>query len=173
MKLKLFSVLALSGLIAAGVACGDSSSDSDGEGGSGGSGGDATGTTKTSTTATKTSSNASTTGSNNTTNSTGTGPMGCDTGEPGDYANNDEVCNDCITCTQMEDCANEWSAFASEPDAQAYIDCLTACPDGDTTCFQNCYDTYPEADEALLVALSCSVCSACATNCNAADNCTG
>ena len=77
MKLKLFSVLALSGLIAAGVACGNSSDDETGDGGSGGSGGE-TGTTKTSTTATKSSASTGMTNTTTGTQSTASGTQSCD-----------------------------------------------------------------------------------------------
>lgn len=170
MKLKLFSVLALSGLIAAGVACGNSSDDETGDGGSGGSGGSGSGTTKTSTT--KTNSSAST-GTPTTTGSptSTTGSAGCDTGVPGDIANGDQICIDCVYCSQENECNAEWTAYATDADYDAYVACAMACPDGDTACFDACDAQYPETAELYVTAISCSVCGACQTNCNAADNC--
>jgi hypothetical protein len=169
MKLKLFSVLALSGLIAAGVACGNSESDDDGDGGSGGSGGETSSTTKSGSTTTKTSSTA--TGTPTTNTSTSTGPMGCDTGEPGDVNPLDQVCLDCVNCSQGDECMAEWQAYGTSPDYQAYIDCVNACPDGDEACLTTCDEMYPETYDLFQVAVSCSVCVACTINCNAAANC--
>ncbi len=170
MKLKLFSVLALSGLIAAGVACGNSESDDDGDGGSGGSGGETTSTTKTSSTSTK--ATTTTTGTPTTNTSTSTGPMGCDTGEPGDVSVPDQVCIDCVICTQTDpSCEADWQAYGTSPDYQAYVDCSNACPDGDTACFDACDAMYPETAGLFQDALSCAVCEACLINCNAAANC--
>ncbi len=116
MKLKLFSVLALSGLIAAGVACGDSSSD--GEGGEGGSGGDTT-----STTSTKGGTTTKTTGATmNTTGGMTTGmTMACDDigGCGGDGMDPNSGCLECsiigddTPASDGGECAEEYVAYSS------------------------------------------------------------
>jgi hypothetical protein len=142
MKLKLFSVLALSGLIAAGVACGDSSSD--GEGGEGGSGGDTT-----STTSTKGGTTTKTTGAtmNTTTGSTTSGSMACDDigGCNGDGMDPASGCLECsiigddTTASDGGECVEEYVAcFGTMADCSdgnadccALDDCLAACPEPD------------------------------------------
>lgn len=178
MKLKLFSVLALSGLIAAGVACGDTDTDDDGEGGEGGSGGQ-TGTTKT--TSTKATGTQTVTTGNGT---TATGTPGCDDGTPGDI--NSQACTDCTDCAFDGECADELAAFQADPNAQVWFECvfgdanmMGGCPEDDPNtpadefdeCFADCGAASPGVEDLYIGALSCAICGECPTNCDAATNC--
>lgn len=164
MKLKLFSVLALGGLLSAAFACGDSSGDG-GSGGSGGSGGDTTSTTKSSTSSTKAS-----TGTGNTTTTgqtTTTGSAMCDDGTMA--AIDSQTCLTCIQCTQTGNCNAEWVAYANDPNYQAYVDCSTPCMD--QACQDACDAMYQTTADLFIDALSCSVCVECPNNCDAANSC--
>ncbi|MBL9024582.1 MAG: hypothetical protein JNL21_20470 [Myxococcales bacterium] len=167
MKLKLFSVLALGGLLSAAFACGDSSGDG-GSGGSGGSGGD---TTSSTTKSTSSSTKATTGGMTTTTgmNTTTTGMGMCDDGTAGTI--DSQICTDCIICTQTGNCSAEWQAYANDPNYDAYLACNQACAADDDACFQACSDMYPDTDDAFIAAASCSICGECPNNCDAANVC--
>lgn len=165
MKLKLFAVLALGGLLSAAFACGDSSGDG-GSGGSGGSGGGTTSSTKSATSSTKATTGTSpttTTGTGTTTTSSG----GCDDGTPSTI--DSQLCSDCIDCSLGGNCSDELAAFQGDPDAQAFITCIDPC--ADDACFDACINQYPSAAQAYLDVLSCAICVECPNNCDAATNC--
>jgi hypothetical protein len=167
MKLKLFSVLALGGLLSAAFACGDSSGDG-GSGGSGGSGGDTTSsTTKSTSSSTKATTGTGTTTSGQTT-TTGSGM--CDDGTAGTI--DSQICTDCIICTQTGNCSAEWQAYANDPNYDAYLACNQACAADDDACFEACSTMYPDTNGAFITAASCSICGECPNNCDAANICT-
>jgi hypothetical protein len=160
MKLKLFSVLALSGLIAAGVACGESETDDDGEGGSGGSGGE-TGTTKATTTATKasTGTGTGTTGTGTTATGTSTTSAGsCDMG----------TCDECQQCAFAADCSSEADACAGNPECLALNMCIGMCPANDQACVDQCFADHPEGEADLGALAQCVFCDACFVTCDGA-----
>jgi hypothetical protein len=106
---------------------------------------------------------------------TGTQMGACDTGQFGSLLANatpaqQTICTDCVTCSQSDQCANEWNTFAADPDEPAYGDCITQCG-SDTTCISQCASFYPSADSEYNTAVACSICMECTMNCDAADTC--
>jgi hypothetical protein len=94
-------------------------------------------------------------------------PTQCDDGTPDTI--DSQLCTDCIDCTATGACSTEWDDFFAEPDAQDWIDCINLCVT--QACYDQCFATYPDATDAYLVAINCSVCAECTNNCDAATNC--
>lgn len=149
----------------AGVGCGDSS----GSDGTGGGGGGTTTTSSTTSTAGSTTkaTTTQTTGMMSAVSTYGTGPSGCDDGTPSTI--DSQLCSDCVDCSLGGNCSDELATFQADPDAQAFVDCITPCQD--TACEDACADMYANAAAAYYAVLSCTVCTECPNNCDAATNC--
>jgi hypothetical protein len=94
----------------------------------------------------------------------------CDTGQFGDFGT--MVCDECVNCAISSLCVNEANAFQSDPDGQAFNDCLSNCNGGGPpNCFQQCQNQHPQGAMLYFALLECVVCNACPNNCNAQQNC--
>ncbi len=168
MKLKLFSVLALGGLLSAAFACGDSSGDG-GSGGSGGSGGDTTSTTGTKGTGSTT---KATTGGMTTATTTSSGQMGCDAiGVCNDMDMDDT--NDCQSCAfagpcndQVVACAGNAECVNDTPEVDSFLECIDLCEATDQVCFDACVDSYPTGATLYNDLALCVICDTCPTSCD-------
>ncbi len=180
MKLKLFGMLTLCGVVSLAVGCKESSSDDEGGGGTGGSGS----TTGSTTGSTKSATGPATVTGATTAPTTGTGPGGCDDGTM--HTIDSPECGDCIMCAGGDACSAELDAYVNNPDAPAWELCVfgdgmmnPGCPDDDPgtpndefdECLTACSAATPGVEEQYIAFLSCAICGECPNNCDAASVC--
>ena len=108
--------------------------------------------------------------------SSGTGLSACDTGAHGSLLTGatqmqQQICTSCVQCSQTDLCMTEWQAYTSDTNYTAYLACNNACAPANTACFTNCSNLYPAADTKFSAAISCSICTECKQNCDAANSC--
>ncbi len=151
-----------------GAAGGSGTSNNGGAGGAGGTTSETTTSMSTSHTTTSTTTTTTTNTFTNTTTSTFT--MSTGSGTLGSACDGSGVCQTCSDCAQADTCVLESTLCGIDPECSVdFYGCIQPC--ADDACIQACIDAYPIGAQEYIDLLSCVICVACTSDCDAAANC--
>lgn len=153
-----------------GAAGGSGTSNNGGAGGAGATGGTTSDTTSSMSTSHTTTSTTTTTTNTFTNTTTSTFTMSTGTGTLGSACDGTGNCQTCGDCAQADTCVLESTICGIDPECSVdFYGCIQPC--ADDACIQACVDAYPIGAQEYIDLLSCVICVACTSDCDAAANC--
>jgi hypothetical protein len=99
--------------------------------------------------------------------SSSSGPIACDSGQPG--SPDSFQCQDCIGCSIESECAAAYAGCVNDPRCNDFIECIEFCQDD--SCAEQCIDDNQAGYDLYVGAVVCLYCESCSVNCDGPSIC--
>ncbi len=75
------------------------------------------------------------------------------------------TCETCRSCAITGQCSSQHDTCLGDPECLDYDDCISACPNSDSACYDSCGVQYPFGQQEFFEYALCLICGACYNDC--------